>query len=155
MPSSFSCSCSGFAPLRYGARVPSFSAGDDAAAAGDARELADHRAQVERVVQRRDAERDVEGSVGERQALAVGLHAQVRADALLEERAAAEADQRVDDEVARHVLAAARHEVLRRPALRGAELEHAVARPHVVVEQQLEAVLRRAPTPGPPSRGRG
>ena len=60
MPSSFSCSCSGFAPLRYGARVPSFSAGDDAAAARHARELADHRAQVERVVERGDAERDVE-----------------------------------------------------------------------------------------------
>ena len=60
-------------------------------------------------------------------------------------RPAAEADQRVDDEVAGDVLAAERHEVLRRPALGGADLEHAVARPHVAVEQELEAVLGRAP----------
>ena len=125
MPSSFSCSCSGFAPLRYGRARALVQRGDDAAAARDARELADHRAQVERVVERRDAEGEVEARGRERQPLAVGLHAQVRADALLEERAAAEADQRVDDEVAGDVLAAERHEVLRRPALRGADLEHA------------------------------
>ena len=65
--------------------MPSFSAGDDAAAARHARELADHRAQVERVVERGDAEGEVEAAVGEREPLAVGLDAQVRADALLEE----------------------------------------------------------------------
>ena len=31
------------------------------------------------------------------------------------------------------------------PALRGTDLEHAVARPHVAVEQELEAVLGRPP----------
>ena len=119
--------------------------GDDAAAPRHARELADHRLEVERVVERRDAEGDVERAVGERQPLAVGLDPQVRPDALLEEPAAAEPDQRVDDEVAGDVLAAARQQVLRGPALRRAELEHAVARLHVVVEQQLEAVLGRRP----------
>ena len=62
------------------------------------------------------------------QPLAVGLDAQVRADALLEE---APRPSPITGSTTRShgdVLAAERHEVLRRPALRRADLEHAVAR---------------------------
>ncbi len=97
------------------------------------------------MVERGDAEGEVEARVCERQALAVGLDPEVGPGALLEETAAAETDQRVDDEVACHVLAAERQQVLRGPALGGADLEHTQARPHVAVEQELEAVLGCAP----------
>ena len=116
-----------------------------AALAGDARHLAHHRRQVERMVQRGDAVRDVERLRGEGEVLAVGLDAAERADPLLVERAAAEPDHRVGEDVRRHVLAAERHEVLRRPCLRRSHLEHAHAGTHVAIEQQRERVLRRAP----------
>src|SRR5579885_775608 len=119
--------------------------GDDAAAARHARELAAHRRKVECVVERRDAERDVEAPVGEREPLPVGLDAEVGADALLEEPAAAEPDQRVDDEVGGHVGAAAGQEVLRGPALRRADLEHPVAGADEPLEEDAEAVLGGAP----------
>ena len=96
-------------------------------------------------MQRGDAERDVEAALGERQPLAVRLNPQVGDGSPLEEAAATEADHGIDDEVARHVLAAARQEVLRRPALRRADLEHPVSAAHVALEQQPEAVLGCAP----------
>ena len=69
--------------------------------------------------------------------------------------AAPEPDQRVDDEIAGDVLAAERHEMLRRPALRRADLEHAVAWADVAVEQKLRSRARSRPRRGRPSRGRG
>ena len=78
-----------------------------------------------------------------------------RADALHEEAASAEADHRVDDEVAGDVLAAERHEMLRGPALRGADLEHAVAGPDVAGRAGAESRARSRPRSGSPSRARG
>ena len=77
--------------------------------------------------------------------LAVGLHARERPDARLVERAAADPDVRVGEDVGGDVLDAARDQVLRRPPLRRADLEHAHPRPHVPLEQQRERVLVRAP----------
>ena len=78
------------------------------------------------MVQRRDAVGDVERRVAERQILAVGLHA---AEVAVE-RAAAEADVRVDEDVGRDVLAVAFEPEARRPGFRGPDLEHAqTARP--------------------------
>ena len=107
------------------------------------------------MVQRRDAEGDVEGAVRERQALAVGLDAEVRPGAPLEELAAAEADQRSTTRSQATYSHPRGSEVLRRPALRRAQLEHAVAGPDVAVEQHLEAVRGRAPGAVAASRGRG
>ena len=137
-----------------GARVPSFDPAADPAAARDARELAHHRAEVERVVERRDAEGDVEASVRERQALGVGLDPQV-GPARSSKTAAAEADQRVDDQVAGDVLAAERQQVLRRPALRGADLEPRSPGFRYRSSGGLEPVLGRRRARFLPSRGLG
>ena len=118
---------------------------DPASAPRHASHLADHRRHVERVVEGRNAIGDVEDAVGERQMLTVGLDAAERADPLLVEGTAAEADDRVGEDVRRHVLAPARNEVLRCPGLRRPHLEHAHAGTEVAVEQQRERVLGRAP----------
>ena len=73
--------------------------GDHAAAAVTRAISRDHPREVERVVQRGDAVDEVEGAVGERQVLAVGLHARERPDPRLVERAAADADVRVGEDV--------------------------------------------------------
>ena len=63
------------------------------------------------------------------------------------ERAAAEADVRVDEDVGRDVLAVAFEPEARGPCLRGAHLEHAQAAPpfDVAVEEHLERVAVREP----------
>ena len=63
------------------------------------------------MVERGDAVRDVERPVGERQALAVGLHAEERADSRLVERASAEPDLAIGEDVGRDVRAPARDHV--------------------------------------------
>ena len=146
MPSSFSCSCSGFAPLRYG-RARALVQRRRRCRRGASRARARRPSRAGRArggaSRRRTRRRSSPSANGSRSPSA--WTRRYGPDALLEEAAAAEADQRVDDEVAGDVLAAARHEVLRGPALRRADLEHAVARPDVAVEQELEAVLGRAP----------
>src|SRR5262249_11334254 len=102
------------APVR-GAR-PLVDPGDDTAAPRYPSELGAHRRQIDGMVKRRHAERDVEASVCEWEPLAVGLDPQVPPRALLEEGAAPEADDRVGDEVAGDVLAPAREQVERGPA---------------------------------------
>ena len=118
---------------------------DHAVTPGDARHLAHHRAEVERVVERGDAVRKVEGAGGEREVLAVRLHEPERADAPLVEGRPPETDVGVGEDVGRDVRDAAGDEVLRRPRLRRPDLEHPHPRPHVPLEQERERVLGRAP----------
>ena len=79
--------------------------------------------------------------------LAVGLDAAELADALRVEGAAPEPDHRVGEDVDRDVLGAPWDDVLRAPAFRRADLEHAHPRSHVALEQERERVLVRAPVP--------
>src|SRR5207247_88969 len=109
----------------------------DSAALRHARHLAHHFRQIERVVQRRDAVRDVEGAVLERKVLAVGLYA----TELAVERAAAQPDLRVDEDVRRDVLAAALQPEPGRPGLRSPDLEHPEAAG--VCDVPAEQPLRR------------
>ena len=120
---------------RAGRTRPLVQPGDDAAPLRHPGHLAHHPRQVERVVEGRDAEREVERAVGERQVLAVRLNAPESADPLGVERAAAETDHRVGQDVGADVLAASREEVLGGPAPRRSNLEQAHARAHVVLEQ--------------------
>src|SRR5205085_8283712 len=105
------------------------------------RQLAHQRTQFERVVQRRDAERQIEDLVGEREVFGVGLHARK----LTVDRAATETDPRVRERVRAHVRAAARQQVWRSPALRGADLECAHPLLEVAVAEHRERVRVRAP----------
>ena len=111
---------------------------DDGTAARDPSHLLHHPRQVERVMKGRDAVDDVERLVGERQVLAVGLDA---AEVAVE-RAAPEADLRVDEDVGGDELAVALEPEARGPGLRRADLEHAQAAPvaDVAAEQHLEGV---------------
>ena len=115
----------------------------DGARPRDARHLAHHPLEVERVVQRRDAVDDVEAPVRERQVLAVGLDARE----LAVERSAAEPDLRVGEDVRRHELAVALEPEARGPGLGGAQLEHAQPAPllDVAPEQDLDRVAVREP----------
>ena len=103
--------------------------------------------QVERVVERRDAERDVEArrrrTGGARRRPGCAGTGPTRSS---KNAPAAEADQRVDDEVAGDVLAAARQQVLSDAQLFAAPISSTRSPGlDVAVEQQLEAVLGRGP----------
>ncbi len=118
---------------------------DDApAVARHARHLADHAAEVEGVVQRGDAVRDVERLVRERKALAVGLDPEERPDLLLVEGAAPQPDVRVGEDVGAHVGAAGRDDVGCAPALRRTHLQNAHSGLEQI-EEQPERVLVRLP----------
>src|SRR5206468_10894497 len=106
-------------------------------------QLANHPAEVERVVERRDAIRHVEGRGVEREVLAVRLDAaEVPVD-----RTAAEPDVAVDEDVRRDELALSLEPEPRSPGLRGTDLEH--AQPpgalDVAIEQELERMAVREP----------
>ena len=118
--------------------------GDEAAAARHPRELAHHPPEVEGVVERRDAVREIECAGRERQVLAVGLDTLEHTHPPLVEDAAPKPDQRVGENVRADVLAAERHKVLRAPALRRPDLEHSHARP-CALEQEREGMFVRAP----------
>src|SRR5262245_7647361 len=121
--------------------------GDRAAATGDTRHLGNHPPQVERVVERSDAVDEVEGARREGKVLTVCLDPCERPHSLLVERAAAEADERVGEDVGRDVLDSERNEVLGSPRLRSTNLEHAHPGTHEPLEQQRERVLVRLPRP--------
>ena len=129
MPSSFSCSCSGFAPLRYG-RARALVQRRRRCRRGASRARARRPSRAGRArggaSRRRTRRRSSPSANGSRSPSAwTRRYGPTRCS---KNAPAAEPDQRVDDEVAGDVLAAERHEVLRGPALRRADLEHAVAR---------------------------
>src|SRR5207245_5322191 len=114
---------------------------NDASRARHARHLAHHRRQIERVVQRRNAEPRVEDFAYEGQMLRVGVYSRKASV----EGTTPEADALVRERVAADVLTATRQEMGCRPALCRADFEHAHTRRDVAVERDGERVRVREP----------